>query len=71
MTMMTAQTLSRTHFNPMGLRRAIVDAWVLRAQRRSLLRLDNERLADLGLSRKEALAEAKRPVWDVPCHWRR
>ena len=40
-------------------------------QRRALARLDDARLADLGLSRAEALTEARRPVWDVPGHWLR
>jgi len=35
-------------------------------QRRALLRLDATALADLGLSRLEALREAKRPFWDLP-----
>lgn len=39
-------------------------------QRRKLASLDEVRLADLGLSREEALAEANRPFWDVPALWR-
>ena len=40
-------------------------------QRRHLADLDETALSDIGLSRSEALAEAQRPVWDVPQHWRR
>jgi hypothetical protein len=40
-------------------------------QRRSLADLDPRRLADIGVSTTEAEAEAKRPIWDVPAHWRR
>ena len=39
-------------------------------QRRALAALDDTRLADLGLSRHEADAEAARPVWDAPSHWK-
>lgn len=39
-------------------------------QRRALAALDNDRLADLGLSRHDAETEARRPVWDAPCHWK-
>ena len=34
-------------------------------QRRALARLDDAALADLGLSRRAARAEAARPVWDL------
>jgi uncharacterized protein YjiS (DUF1127 family) len=39
-------------------------------QRRALARLDDIALLDLGISRKEADAEVKRPIWDVPSYWR-
>lgn len=39
-------------------------------QRRALARLDDNALVDLGISRKDADAEAKRPLWDVPAAWR-
>ena len=39
-------------------------------QRRSLAGMDPQRLSDIGVTRTEADAEAKRPVWDVPGHWR-
>jgi uncharacterized protein YjiS (DUF1127 family) len=35
-------------------------------QRRALLRLDEAALADLGITRGEALREATRPFWDLP-----
>ena len=40
-------------------------------QRRQLRDLDPHLLDDLGLSRQQAAAEADRPVWDVPRHWRK
>jgi len=39
--------------------------------RRSLARLDDHLLNDIGLSRSEAMREAERPVWDAPSHWQR
>jgi len=43
----------------------------LARQRRHLASLDDVRLDDLGLTRKAATNEARRPIWDVPCHWQR
>ena len=39
-------------------------------QRRALADLDDSRLQDLGLTRAQARAEADRPFWDAPAHWR-
>ena len=44
------------------------DAWL---QRRALARLDDAALADIGKTRAQAQAEAHRPLWDVPQHWRK
>ena len=41
-----------------------------RRHRQALIRLDPHLLRDIGLTREEALAEATRPLWDVPAHWR-
>lgn len=44
--------------------------WIaLHRQRRQLAELDDHQLADIGVSRAEAEAEAARPAWDVPDHW--
>ena len=40
-------------------------------QRRQLRAMDDRALADIGLSRQDALSEAQRPMWDVPGHWLR
>jgi uncharacterized protein YjiS (DUF1127 family) len=40
-------------------------------ERRALRGLDAAQLRDLGLSRRQAHAEAARPIWDVPAYWRR
>jgi len=46
---------------------ALLSLW---RSRRALARLDARALSDIGLSRADAAAEAARPVWDVPHHWR-
>lgn len=42
----------------------------VRAQRRALAVLDDRMLADVGLTRAQALRECERAVWDSPAHWR-
>lgn len=49
---------------------ALVQAPARARQRRALARLDDRLLADVGLTRAQALAEAERPAWDAPQHWR-
>lgn len=38
--------------------------------RKGLTRLDDHLLRDIGLTREDARAEARRPVWDAPLHWK-
>ena len=40
-------------------------------QRQHLLSLDAAALDDIGIGRDEAIAEAARPIWDVPQAWLR
>ncbi|MFN3282329.1 MAG: DUF1127 domain-containing protein [Tabrizicola sp.] len=47
----------------------IWQALMLARSRRALAYLDDHLLADIGLSREEAAAEARRPLWDAPSHW--
>lgn len=49
--------------------RWLVGAWQTRRQRRQLAALELSRLDDLGLSPREALREARKPIWNVPAHW--
>jgi uncharacterized protein YjiS (DUF1127 family) len=42
-----------------------------RHQRAQLARLDDQMLADIGLTPREAATEAARPAWDVPRNWLR
>ena len=52
-----------------GIFRRLALAHAAWRQRRALAELDDAALRDLGLTRGQALAEAQRPVWDVPQHW--
>lgn len=57
-----------------GARRTLWDlraALALIRERRALAALDEARLADIGITRAEAEAEARRPFWDAPAHWHR
>jgi uncharacterized protein YjiS (DUF1127 family) len=45
-------------------------ARVIRQHRQALLRLDPHLLRDIGLTQEQAETEARRPIWDVPGHWR-
>jgi uncharacterized protein YjiS (DUF1127 family) len=46
-----------------------LDAGALARQRRHLAELDDAMLRDIGLTREQALREARRPRWDAPRHW--
>lgn len=48
--------------------RALAFATLSRS-RRSLARLDDHLLRDIGLTRTEAMAETSRAAWDAPSHW--
>ena len=50
---------------------ALAEMIAIRRQRAALGRLDDCRLADLGITRAEAAREARRRAWDVPAHWHR
>ncbi|WP_254796875.1 DUF1127 domain-containing protein [Sulfitobacter albidus] len=42
----------------------------LQRSRAALARLDAAALRDIGITPDEARAEARRPIWDAPAHWR-
>lgn len=45
-------------------------AWsALYRQRRQLGALDDHLLADIGVTREQAMREARRRFWDAPAHW--
>ncbi|TCP41753.1 DUF1127 domain-containing protein [Rhodovulum marinum] len=60
----------RPHDVPALFRRLVLGLGAAR-QRRRLAELDEALLRDIGLTRDEAVAEARRPVWDVPQSWLR
>lgn len=49
----------------------LVQAQALWRQRQKLKSLDDAALNDIGLTRAQANAEAKRSVWDAPDTWKR
>nr|WP_254441638.1 MULTISPECIES: DUF1127 domain-containing protein [unclassified Ruegeria] len=49
----------------------ISQAFELSRQRRNLAQLDAAVLDDIGVTREEASAEAKRFFWDAPQFWKR
>lgn len=44
--------------------------FAVRRERMELGDLDDHMLEDIGLTRGEALAEARRGLWDAPRYWR-
>ena len=48
----------------------LMAAAALARSRRSLGRLDDHILRDIGLTRAEAEAEARQTSWDPPRHWK-
>lgn len=70
---MTALSSRAIRSRRLGLlrRTGLLEWWGLYRQRRRLDELDDRMLDDIGCSRAEAEAEAGRPVWDAPVHWRK
>ena len=69
--MPAAVTIARHHpARTQGIIARAAAALTLHRQRARLAALDDHMLRDIGLTRDEAAAEAARPVWDVPSHWR-
>ena len=48
---------------------SFMDLMALYHQRRALAGLDDDTLEDLGLTRREAAIESRRPLWDIPANW--
>jgi uncharacterized protein YjiS (DUF1127 family) len=62
---------SRSAGNLATVFRAVVDHLALHRSRQRLAVLDDHLLADIGVSRDEAMAEATRSAWNAPDHWHR
>lgn len=57
--------------SPVGLLRFLAEVVRVRAERRSLMALDDRMLKDIGLSRGQAENEAGRSIFDVPRRFHR
>lgn len=68
---LTTSALATRPQPPRGLGRTLLALLALRRSRRMLAGLEEHRLRDLGLSREDALAEARRPFWNAPDYWLR
>lgn len=51
-------------------RSTIVRMYDIWRQRQVLRNLDAHALEDIGVTRKQAQDEARRPIWDAPANWR-
>ncbi len=60
-------TLSATR--PRGFWTRLASVGTLYRHRRALAEMPSYMLDDIGISRAEAMAEAAKPLWDVPQHW--
>ena len=69
--MLTASETARRHKSSRGCLPGVSALLGLYRQRRALAEMDPKKLSDIGVTRSEAETEEKRPVWDVPAHWRR
>ena len=53
----------KPRFSPL---RTIMTAIKVQRERNALMRMEDHELADIGLTREEAMREAARPIWDLP-----
>jgi len=54
---------------PTGLLKTLVSKVQLHNERRALASLDAAALNDIGVTKFDAMDEAKRSVWDAPDYW--
>lgn len=64
--MATIARLIETTFPGGGAAIPVADWLRIARERRALAAMDERQLADLGLTPREAAAEAARPFWDLP-----
>lgn len=69
--LVTCPAPTRALWSFSGVMAAFRGAFAARKQRHDLRRLDPHLLDDIGISARDAEAEATRPLWDVPRHWQR
>lgn len=63
-------TSASTGFSVIGAIKFFKLAVAIKKQRKQLKKMSNAQLADIGVSREEAMAEAQKTFWDVPAYWR-
>lgn len=68
MTTATYTTFAAPTLSVTSLVKFLTNAVNARAQRNTLRGLNASQMADIGVSYKVALREAKRPIWAVPHH---
>ncbi len=61
----------RNPFTPRGAADRVAEAHTAWRHRKALRELPGAVLRDVGLTRADVEAEARRPFWDVPANWRR
>jgi len=66
----TGQTM-RPNFGFGAVIRMIEGMIAVKNQRARLKSMDWAQLDDLGLTAKQAMREANRPIWSAPAHWMR
>ena len=71
---MSARSIAHRHISTLGFFRTLparlLALSTLARSRKGLMRLDDHLLRDIGMTAEEARAEASRPVWDAPSHWK-
>lgn len=65
------RTATRPRFTPRPATSWLRKIVALHRQRRALARLDDHLLDDIGLTRADAEAEARRAPWEASAHWLR
>jgi uncharacterized protein YjiS (DUF1127 family) len=63
-----SQTIPAQRSSTSHLRR-LLNSFSLIRSRRDLASLDDQLLRDIGISREQAMTEAKRTPWDAPDNW--
>ena len=75
MTTTMRNTLTRFFLPTTFKGRTVIDRLVelqsIRNERRALAKMDADRLADIGISARDAKQESRRPAWDAPERWLR
>lgn len=73
MTTIMKSTLNRFLPGIVSGKKSVIDRLValqaIRTERRKLAEMDSDGLRDIGISRRQANMESRRPAWDAPARW--